>query len=149
MDVSDIFHSIFYVMNVLFTGDPKSSLATLILYYVLPMLVLYHIIYDIFILFGLFRKKTVQVISIVMTLIIGRFGGFKMLVELIRSLVTPNWKSGGFFFAIMLTLIVAIFTWVFGHFVLGYKASKNVNRIVHGEKEMGMIGEELEKGTNR
>jgi uncharacterized membrane-anchored protein len=132
-------------MTVLLTGDPNSSLATLIIYYVGPMVVLYHVIYDIFILFGLIRKRTAQIISIILTLMIGRLGGFKMFVDLMMKAVSPNWQNGGFFFAIAITLILAILTWILGHFAIGYRAGKNVARMVHGEKELGMIGEELER----
>ena len=147
--LGEIGQSIMYVMTVLLTGDPNSSLVTLVIYYVGPILVLYNLIFDIVYLFGFFSKRTAQVVSIVFAFMIGRFGGFRTLVGFLMNAtkfpVLSETGGGEYVMAMMVILVIGIATWIFGHFAIGYMAAKNVGKIVRGEREMRMIGDSLEK----
>ncbi len=137
------------ILALLF-GTTGAPIQEVIFIYILPFLLIYFTFYDFIWLMGFFRKRTAQVISLILALFGAHFGVYKQVVELIGVLIGTGTSGSGIWIP-MLTFVFIIMAlwWVIGQFLWGYKfataIAKTETSVSSTLGALSKIGEHMKK----
>ncbi len=139
------------VAGNVYTGNAFSDSLFL---YILPFLLVFVILEDFLYLMGFFRKRTAQVISIILSLFAARFGVYYQLVQLIGTFLGSPESGPGVFIPLLTFMFILMFIWwVLGHILWGFGFAMAVNRSTKTVNEaigaMSEIGKRLEREGNK
>lgn len=118
---------------------PQSDFAQLLLFYVIPIAGLSSILKDVFLLFGLFRRKTAMWMGVLLALMGARVGVYVGFVVTIGSVF------GGFVTGMFgLLMLIVIMGYLLSHVMLGYRHAIDSSKLGTGQEYLQQIGEHVE-----
>lgn len=116
------------------------SFALLIFGFVVPFVMSYAILYDMFFLVGFFRPKTAKLIAFVIALMFSRANGFGALYSILFTVFANFWLS-----MLSLLFMMMVLYWVLGHLIWGYKFAQEINTEKDAMEYLHKIGKHLDR----
>ena len=116
------------------------SFALLLFGFVVPFVMSYAILYDMFFLVGFFRPKTAKIIAFVIAIIFSRGNGFGALYSILFTVFANFWIS-----MLSLLFMMMILYWVLGHLIWGYKFAQEINTQTDAMEYLHKVGSHLER----
>ncbi len=114
---------------------------TLLLFgFVVPFVLSYAILYDMFFLVGFFRPNTARLIAFIIALMFSRMNGFGALYSILFTVFANFWIS-----MVSLVFMMMVMWWVLGHLIWGYKFAQEINRQKNAIDYLHKIGDHLER----
>jgi hypothetical protein len=107
--------------------------------FILPALFVYFIVHDMFLVMALFRDSTCKALAVIIALFCGKLGIYYKILTLVDNIFNNLFIST---LSIVFTFI--LLWWAFGHVILGYRISKEINNQVYATKYLSRIGKALE-----
>jgi hypothetical protein len=116
------------------------SFALLLFGFVVPFILSFAILYDMFFLVGFFRPNTARIIAFVIALLFSRGNGFGALYSILFTVFANFWLS-----MLSLLFMMMVLYWVLGHLIWGYKFAQEINTQKEAISYLHKVGQHLEK----
>jgi hypothetical protein len=116
------------------------SLALLLFGFVVPFVLAFSILYDMFLLVGFFRPNTARLIAFIIALLFSRANGFGALYSILFTVFSNFWIS-----MVSLVFMMMVMWWVLGHLLWGYKFTQEINSHKDAMNYLHEIGRQLQE----
>ncbi len=116
------------------------SFPLLIFGFILPFILTYAILYDMFFLVGFFRPSTSRIIALIIAILFARMQGFGALYSILFNVFANFWIS---MLSLLFTMMVLY--WVLGHLIWGYRFAKEIQTQTDAMSYLDKVGKHLDK----
>jgi hypothetical protein len=120
------------------------SFALLLFGFVVPFVLSYAILYDMFFLVGFFRPNTAKLIAFIIALMFSRGNGFGALYSILFTVFMNFWIS-----MLSLLFMMMVLYWVLGHLIWGYKFAQEINTQTEAIDYLHKVGKHLERVSEK
>lgn len=116
------------------------SLALLLFGFLVPFILAFSILYDMFLLVGFFRPNTARLIAFIISLLFSRANGFGAIYSILFTVFSNFWIS-----MVSLVFMMMIMWWVLGHMLWGYKFTQEIHGQAKAMEYLHSIKEQMDK----